>query len=55
MVPEDIRELALPVLGHRIILKGNLKSRSGQIPAIIEDILKQVEVPTEEWSREKKG
>lgn len=55
VVPEDIRELALPVLGHRIILKGNLKSRSGQIPAIIEDILKQVEVPTEEWSREKKG
>jgi MoxR-like ATPase len=51
VTPEDIRELAIPVLGHRIILRGSLRSRSAQIPMIVESILEQVEVPTEDWTK----
>jgi len=52
VVPEDIRELAQPVLAHRIILKGNMRSRSGQVQGIIESILKEVPVPTENWGKQ---
>ena len=54
VTPEDIRELAQPVLGHRLMLRGSLRSRSAQIPAILEDILKRVAVPTEDWEKGEK-
>ncbi|MCF0135124.1 MAG: MoxR family ATPase [Lachnospiraceae bacterium] len=47
--PDDIKELALPVLGHRIILRGSQRNRSTQIETLIEEILSEVQVPTEEW------
>lgn len=52
--PEDIKELALPVLGHRIILRGSQRNRSTQIEALIQGILEEVQVPTEEWKNSQK-
>ena len=51
VTPDDIKKLALPVLGHRIILRSNMRSRTTQIEAIIEDILNTVEAPTENFER----
>lgn len=48
-VPEDIRELAVPVLAHRIILQGGMISGGGK--TAVEQILSVVPVPTEEWKR----
>ena len=51
VTPDDIKALALPVLGHRIILRSNMRSRSTQIESIIQDILNSTEVPTENWKK----
>ena len=50
VTPDDFKELAVPVLGHRLIIRGALKSRQTQIKEIIENILNETAVPTEEWS-----
>ena len=49
VVPEDIRKLAVPVLAHRLVIEGNhyLKDVA---KSQIESILKEIPVPTEEWS-----
>jgi len=49
VVPEDIRELAVPVLAHRMILQGKIVSGGGNLA--VEQILSSVPVPTEEWKR----
>lgn len=49
---EDIKDLALPVLGHRLILQGGLRNRSSQIEHIISEILDTVAAPTEDWKTE---
>ena len=47
VVPEDIKKLAVPVLSHRLILGGGfLKSEE-----LIRRILKETDVPTEEWGK----
>lgn len=49
VTPEDIKELAVPVLAHRICLqKGEGRKRP---ETVLEEILDGVPVPTEEWSR----
>ena len=56
VTPDDIKDLAVPVLGHRIILRGSQRNKSTQIINMIGDILESVEVPTEEWNLdEQKG
>ena len=47
--PDEIEDLALPVLGHRMILKSGMRNRSTQIQEIVRNILEIVPVPTEEW------
>ncbi|MDD4689487.1 MAG: MoxR family ATPase [Eubacteriales bacterium] len=47
VIPEDIKTLAPVVLAHRMILRGGTGSCAG----IIEDILSQITVPTEDWSK----
>ena len=47
--PDEIKDLALPVLGHRMILKSGMKNRSTQIQGIVEEILSTVPAPTENW------
>ena len=47
--PDEIKDLALPDLGHRMILKSGMRNRSTQIQEIVRNILEIVPVPTEEW------
>ena len=51
VTPDDIKTLALPVLGHRILLRGSARNRSTQISELIASILDEVEVPTENFKR----
>ena len=47
VVPEDIKRLAVPVLAHRLIMSGGY-GRTGNSRQVIESILEEVKVPTEE-------
>ena len=47
VVPEDIKRLAVPVLAHRLIMSGGY-GRTGNSRQVIESILEEVNVPTEE-------
>lgn len=49
VVPEDIKALAVPVLAHRLILKGGAQGIKAE--SVIEDILAKINVPTEDWSK----
>ena len=51
VTPDDIKTLAEPVLGHRILLRGSSRNRSTQISDLIAGILEEVEVPTENFRR----
>ena len=49
VVPEDVKALAVPVLAHRLVLAG-----AGDTDAerrVMEEILKRVEVPVEDWKK----
>ncbi|MEG6614520.1 MoxR family ATPase [Pseudoclostridium thermosuccinogenes] len=50
VIPDDVKHLALPVLAHRIILRGHAVATKGIKPseAVLSDILKEIPVPTEE-------
>ncbi len=50
VTPEDIKEIAPYVCGHRLVLQGGFMERGTDIKRM-EAILLQVPVPTEEWSR----
>lgn len=45
VIPEDIKDLAVPVLAHRILLSANNEQGNALRRDIITDILKTVEVP----------
>lgn len=47
VIPDDIKELAAPVLSHRVIVRG-MYGKTGVAQALIHDALKAVPVPTEE-------
>lgn len=50
VVPEDIQEVAAPVMAHRLVLaRGYGSTAAGQ--ELIQKILEQTKVPTEEWER----
>lgn len=49
VMPDDVKAVAVPVLAHRIILKGHAVSGgTSGAESVIEEILKKVPVPTEE-------
>lgn len=48
VVPEDIKAVAVPVLAHRIVVKGGISSLKEQ-ENIIAELLGTVSVPTENW------
>lgn len=50
VIPEDIQKLAIPVLAHRIVLEGAYRTANAREKQL-EQILKEIPVPTEEWSR----
>ena len=49
VIPDDVRALAAPVLAHRILLKHGY-GRSGENPALIEKIIADIPVPTEDFT-----
>jgi len=49
VAPEDIKYLTPFVYGHRIALKGSIRSRKTAVDAVLQDILSTVTVPTEDW------
>ena len=50
VTPDDVKELALPVLGHRIIQSG-MYGRTAPIKDVISEILNAVTVPIESFER----
>lgn len=50
VTPEDIKKLAVPVFAHRLVLKHGM-TREDNRANIIEGILRDVDVPTEEWDK----
>ena len=47
VLPEDVKELFIPILSHRIALKNEILSRSEKTEQILKEILNTVEVPLE--------
>lgn len=50
VVPEDIKELSVPVLAHRLVLKLGMVQQDNRAE-LIEGILEKCPLPTEDWSR----
>ncbi len=46
VVPEDVAELAHPVLGHRLILDGEAQFRGVDVEQVVDELLDRVPVPT---------
>ena len=46
VVPEDVAELAHPVLGHRLILDGEAQFRGVEVEQVINELLDRVRVPS---------
>ncbi len=49
VVPEDIQDLAVPVLAHRLILRGSVSSRTRSAETVILRILQETPIPTEDF------
>jgi MoxR-like ATPase len=50
VTPDDVKALAVPVLSHRIILKGNaISSGTHHAENVVAEILCKIPVPTEEF------
>lgn len=47
VIPDDVKTLAVPVLAHRVIVRG-MYGKTGVAQTLIQDTLKAVPVPTEE-------
>jgi MoxR-like ATPase len=45
VTPDDIKDLAVPILGHRIILKPEFEIEGLSIPEVVEQILSEVAIP----------
>ena len=45
VLPDDIKELANPILGHRIVMSSPARMRGVQSNDIIDSILSQISVP----------
>jgi MoxR-like ATPase len=52
VIPDDVKALAIPVLGHRVIVTADAAMAGRDAPAVIEDILATVEVPVADPDRE---
>ena len=50
-IPEDVKELAVPVLAHRLMLSHSMSASTAAAQDVINEILTTVTVPTEEWKK----
>jgi MoxR-like ATPase len=48
VTPDDIKAMAMPVLAHRLIVKGSLRSRTEASEMVLASILREAAVPTED-------
>lgn len=48
VLPDDVKAMVKPVLGHRLILAHTLRIKQNQADAILDEVVDQVAVPTEE-------
>lgn len=47
VIPEDVTELVVPILGHRITLKNDLSYSSGGVDEVLKQIVESVDTPLE--------
>ncbi|OME99475.1 magnesium chelatase [Paenibacillus amylolyticus] len=47
VLPDDIKALAGPVLAHRLVFRNRIRQQEGLAERIIQELLNQIEVPTE--------
>lgn len=52
VVPDDIRDMAIPVLAHRLVLKSTSVGQSRSARDAVAAILEREPVPVENWSRQ---
>ena len=55
VLPDDVKKMVLPVLGHRIILRPEARLRKVTTPALLEDIVSDVRVPVPSHQDESKS
>ena len=48
MVPDDIKDLAIPVLAHRILLSPEAQMRGASAEDVLESLLGRVPIPARE-------
>jgi MoxR-like ATPase len=48
VIPDDVKALAVPVLGHRIIVTADASMNGRDTAAVIDEIMTSVEVPVAE-------
>jgi MoxR-like ATPase len=48
VLPDDVKAMVKPVLGHRLILSHTLQAKTNQSDTVLDDVVNQVTVPTEE-------
>jgi MoxR-like ATPase len=46
VVPDDIKDLARPVLAHRFVLTPEAAMQAGDAAEVVDDVLRKVPVPT---------
>jgi MoxR-like ATPase len=47
VIPEDIKEMAVPVLSHRMMLRGGISTAENQAEEVVTSILNTIETPLE--------
>jgi MoxR-like ATPase len=47
VIPEDVKELAVPILSHRLVLRNSIGSQTEKSEQIIREILNTIEAPLE--------
>ncbi len=52
VTPDDIKELLVPVYAHRLILRGNVRSRTQAAQELMENIAESQPVPSENWTEQ---
>ena len=48
VIPDDVKAMVKPVLGHRLILSHTLRAKENQSDAVLDNVIDQVTVPAEE-------
>lgn len=52
VIPDDVKALIEPVFGHRLILSHGMSMKENQIKVVLEDVLSQITVPTEDFTKD---